>query len=415
MGQVFISYSWDSEEHKATVLSFVALLRERGFNATFDEAIMQNESATHFGKMMVYNIQSSQKVIIILTQEYKHKADNNDGGVGIEYGYIIDDINKEKDKYILVSFQKLDSKVINTILPFGFGSRDIIDLTVDQENGFEKLFSKLNSQPIFKLPPVAATKPIIKEKEISKFNLTDSKEENQESHDYHDVLLFDKPTKLFDYRLSQAFPGARGIQWFNNPKEIIKRLEVLLRCPLEIKGKNKPIWWFRGYRSLHIEKCNFTNEEKYLMNNMECLVDKICVYRSSRYDRSFVYVELKGESPIGIYKHDQDYNFRMMKDCGYVNEEYGIYKGELITREEYDDGAKFINNKLVNFNDDELDLRVRFLSKYNFIICAIFNPINSNEADVFFETYLKDMLDNIGSIEEVVKFVEKLPRHRNDH
>lgn len=175
MERIFISYSWDSEEHKDQVLSFVAFLRDNGFDATCDEAIMQKESAIHLDKMMVNNIQSSNKIIIILTPGYKHKADNNLGGIGKEYGYILSEITNKKNKYILVSFKNLNSKVIDEITPFGFKSREIIDLVVDGQNAFQRLFSKLSNQPFFNLPPVANINPKIEEKKIYNFDLNDVK------------------------------------------------------------------------------------------------------------------------------------------------------------------------------------------------------------------------------------------------
>lgn len=411
MKKIFVSYSWDSKEHKIQVLSFVAFLRDNGFNVTLDEEIMQTETSAHLNKMMVSNIQFSDKIIIILTQGYKNKADSDTGGVGTEYGYILNEITDREDKYILVSFQSLSSSVIDEIVPFGLKGREIVDLKDDEKNEFRKLFSKLTNQRLFSLPPVAEKETVIIEEEIPKFTLNNHEEKNQ--YDYYDMYFFDTPTKFFDYRLSQAFPGVRGIKWFNNSQKVIKRLEILLRVPLDLEKKNNPIWWFRGYQCLQIEKCKFLSEEKFIMGNIECLVDRICVYRSSRYDRSFVYVELKAEESVGAYQHDENYITRMIKNLGYADEEYGIYKEHLITKEEFDDGAIFINNELINFESRDIELRVRFLSKYNFIICAIFNPINSNDADEFFEDHLNGMLNNKRSIEQMVDFVEKLPRNKN--
>ena len=414
--KIFVSYSWDNDEHNDRVLSFVAFLRENGFNANFDKAIMQDKTATHFGKLMVYNIQSSDKIIVVLSEGYKNKADNDIGGVATEYGYILNEIDKQENKYILVSFISLDSKTRDQITPFGLAGREIIDLVIDERSKFENLFSKLSNMPIINLPPVSENRPTVAEKEIKPFSLNGShqidKDTSDKNDDDLDLYFLDTPTKFFDYRMSQAFPGIRGVRWFTNPKEISNRLEILLRQPL--KAKNNPIWWFRGYYCLHIDAFRIINENKFLVNEMECLVDKLCIYKSQRYDRSFVYIELKPESPIGVYEHDENYVSRMIDNCGYAKEEYAIYKNnKFITREEYDDGAAYINDSIVNFNAGDVELRERFLSRYNFLICAIFNPINSDEGDNFFQKYLNAMLNAEGDIREIVNFVENLPRHKN--
>lgn len=71
---VFVSYAWDSEMHQQNVLEFVAFLRKKGFNATLDRALSQNETATNFFRMMHENIQNPDKMIIVLSEGYKRKA-----------------------------------------------------------------------------------------------------------------------------------------------------------------------------------------------------------------------------------------------------------------------------------------------------------------------------------------------------
>ena len=51
-----------------------------------------------------------------------------------------------------------------------------------------------------------------------------------------DIDEFDSPNHFFDYRVGKAFPGVRGVKEFNNPKECVDRLEILLRNPLNEKS-----------------------------------------------------------------------------------------------------------------------------------------------------------------------------------
>lgn len=404
--RIFVSYSWDSQKHKENVLGFVDFLRRNGFNATYDQDRMQEQTAIHFGRMMVEEFYKSDKIIVVLSKGYAKKANEEHGGVGIEYNYIISEIRENPNKYILVSFERLDDSIIKEITPVGLMGRDIVDLKSDQEHKYQKLFSKLSNIKTIKLSPVSGKKPEIVEVKIPEFGVNE-----KAIVILNDEDLSKSPKEFFEDRISKAFPGVRGIKWFTDAEEIVKRLAVLLKNPLKLKGNN-PIWWFRGTLSMQIENCYFKDKEKFLMDTFECLVDKICVYRTNRYDRSFIYVELKAEKPIGVYEYNENDILREIHNFGYAKEEYGIFKDYFLTREEYDDGAKFIDGELVTLVNENAELRCRFLSRYNFIICALFNPINSNKNDSILENYLNDMLNKKIDIKNIIEFVEKLPRIR---
>jgi len=177
------------------------------------------------------------------------------------------------------------------------------------------------------------------------------------------------PTVFLSYRIAKAFPGIRGLHWFNNPKEALDRLELLLKTPLSFEKtlgdgvSSNPIWWSRGYSDMDIGKFNRVSETKCLMDFEELEIDKIAVYHSNIYWQSLVYVEVKGEESIGLYSQTQEDINRMIDNFGYACEEYGLYDNIPVSRPCYDDGAAVIDGKIVDISDAEL--RVRFLSKYN--------------------------------------------------
>lgn len=408
---IFVSYSWDSENFKDKVLSFIKFLRDNGFNAECDEFEMQKETAIQFKEMMLKALQTATKVIIILSEGYKYKADNFEGGVGSEYRYIIEDVDKNKTKYILVCFDMTSVDIAN-ITPSGFSGREIIDLKKDKANNFQRLFSKLMGEDLIEMPPVAYGKPELSKKAIPDFE--DLLCTNEIKSEKADIDTFDDSTVFFDYRMAKAFPGIRGGKWFSNPQEAMERLKILLRSPLKSEKTEiaDPIWWFRGSSCLGIGYFEAINSEKCIIDYEECLIDRIYAYRSSAYYRSFVYIELKAEQPTGVY---DDYE-RSIKDQvsyhGYASEEYGLYENYPVTRGEYDDGAAFIDGKYVEFKREPL-LRIRYLTKYNFIICAKFNPINSSEGDRLTEQCLDLLLKSKCKIEDLVNIVEKLPKNKH--
>lgn len=88
------------------------------------------------------------------------------------------------------------------------------------------------------------------------------------SNNTMDIDDFDSPNPFFEYRFGKVFPGLRGVKEFDNPKECVDRLEVLLRNPLN-KNKenmNAPIWWLRGSSSNEISSFERLDSVSFLMD-----------------------------------------------------------------------------------------------------------------------------------------------------
>mgnify|MGYP003108989436 CR=1 FL=1 len=99
---VFISYSWDSPEHKDWVLKLANYLTEKaGCNVLLDQYdLAAGKELTHF---MENGLEKADKVIIILTEDYKKRADNRQGGTGFEYSLIsqgLYDLQAKNNKFI---------------------------------------------------------------------------------------------------------------------------------------------------------------------------------------------------------------------------------------------------------------------------------------------------------------------------
>jgi internalin A len=166
--KVFVTYSWADEsgnfdeanQNKTGV--FVNQLRTKwGLDASFD----LHKQESNFVKMMYENLHKNDKIIIILTKGYAKKANTFDGGVGIEYERIINDIKQNPKKYILVSFEKRS----DTIYPFGFQGSDVIvindelvyDNLPDSQN---RLLSKLTDEPLVEIPELNGKTPKVTKK-----------------------------------------------------------------------------------------------------------------------------------------------------------------------------------------------------------------------------------------------------------
>ena len=86
MENVFISYSWDDEPHKKWVMDLRDRLYGDGVPIIIDRIDMNlGDSIPVF---MEQSISNSGVVLLILTPDYKQKADNRSGGVGYEESII---------------------------------------------------------------------------------------------------------------------------------------------------------------------------------------------------------------------------------------------------------------------------------------------------------------------------------------
>lgn len=80
--KVFLQYSWDSESHKKWVLELANRLTLDGVDLYFDRYDLRvGSNNLHF----MEQIESSTKVILIMSSGYKVKADARSGGIGYEY------------------------------------------------------------------------------------------------------------------------------------------------------------------------------------------------------------------------------------------------------------------------------------------------------------------------------------------
>lgn len=78
----FISYSWDSDNHKQWVRDLSTRLRSNGVDVKLDQwHAVPGDQLPHF---MEREIRENDYVLIVCTPNYKHKSDNRAGGVGYE-------------------------------------------------------------------------------------------------------------------------------------------------------------------------------------------------------------------------------------------------------------------------------------------------------------------------------------------
>jgi hypothetical protein len=82
MSTVFISYSHDNEGHKTWVRNVASILLSKGINVILDQWDLR--AGEDIPTFVESSILSSDRVLLICTDKYVEKANQREGGVGLE-------------------------------------------------------------------------------------------------------------------------------------------------------------------------------------------------------------------------------------------------------------------------------------------------------------------------------------------
>lgn len=152
--KVFISYSWDSEVHKKWVLDLAIKLRENGIDAILDQ--WELGPGKPISNFMGKSIEISDRVICIMTPNYKTKsnAEEPKGGVAYESSIMAAETIKNISTTKFIPLLR-DGNDNNAIPDFLIG-RTYIDIRNDNsfEDRLEELLRNIYNEPKDKKPPI---------------------------------------------------------------------------------------------------------------------------------------------------------------------------------------------------------------------------------------------------------------------
>jgi hypothetical protein len=156
LGQTFISYSWESPEHKEWVLAFATALRKSGVNVVLDEwHLPPGGDMYHF---MEHSVRSAEFVIVVCTPAYAAKADARIGGVGYEARIITTELAQQTDQRKFLPI--LRSGEYLSAVPIWLTSRRGLDFTATPYSAaeFERLLRTLHREEVE--APALGPKPV---------------------------------------------------------------------------------------------------------------------------------------------------------------------------------------------------------------------------------------------------------------
>lgn len=144
--KIFVSYSWDNEEHKEWVAKLTNDLRSKyGFEATCDTIRGDGELDT----MIVDGITKSEKIIVVITSDYTYKAENYIGGVGKETRLLYTRFFKDDKSIVPILKEKTKTPAYLDSVPY-------IDFTVGNYfDNLNELVKRLNNETTYKAATVS--------------------------------------------------------------------------------------------------------------------------------------------------------------------------------------------------------------------------------------------------------------------
>lgn len=181
---VFISYSWESQEHINWVKKLAERLTTDGIEVNLDQwGLSLGQQLPQF---METSIRENDYVLIICTPAYKKKSDNRDGGVGYEGNIISAELLCKKNylKFIPI----LRNGTWTESAPSNLLGSYYVDLSVNNKN-YEAEYIKLRNT-LRRVPLKTQTGP-------------------------HTPVAFDdiKIFKVTEFLLGRAFTGPHGIRY----------------------------------------------------------------------------------------------------------------------------------------------------------------------------------------------------------
>ncbi|AVH25781.1 hypothetical protein AL468_00280 [Vibrio diabolicus] len=154
--KVFVSYSWDSEDHKTWVRELSERLIKNGIDVRLDQwHVAPGQSLTQF---MEQEATSSDHVIIICTTNYNQKSTSRMGGVGYEQQIISGQIASgiEREKFIPLIRDGEFTAGDNCSIPPHFLGIYAIDMRDDKalDSSLETLLRAIYKEPLHKAPEI---------------------------------------------------------------------------------------------------------------------------------------------------------------------------------------------------------------------------------------------------------------------
>jgi hypothetical protein len=150
--RVFLSYSHDSEAHRAWVRLLAGRLRQGGVEVTLDQWDLP--SGADVVRFMELGIRDADRVLMVCTANYVAKAEERNGGAGYEGMIVTGHVARATDKIKFVPIVR--DHAGEPLVPAFLGQRLWLDFRDDGlfEHRLEELLRELHGAPRYPKPPL---------------------------------------------------------------------------------------------------------------------------------------------------------------------------------------------------------------------------------------------------------------------
>lgn len=149
---VFISYSHDSQEHKAWVLKLASDLRSHEVNAILDQWDLRIGSDLRF--FMENGLSNANLVLCICSEQYVDKVNFGKGGSGYEGMIMTQSLLQNANSEFIISVVRNNPSAPK--VPLAFGSKLYIDFSDDAQYiaKYQELLERIYGEDSKKKPPL---------------------------------------------------------------------------------------------------------------------------------------------------------------------------------------------------------------------------------------------------------------------
>lgn len=169
--EVFVSYSWDSEEHIAYILNLSNRLRSEGVDCVLDQ--YEESPPEGWPRWMDRKIRGAKFVLMICTETYYKRvmgeaAADEGRGVKWEGGLIYQHIynaGSNNEKFIPVILGPDDARFIPTPL------QSATHYNLNTASGYDKLYARLLGKPLTPKPKLGSSRPLPKKEVRTNFSM----------------------------------------------------------------------------------------------------------------------------------------------------------------------------------------------------------------------------------------------------
>ena len=227
----FISYSWDSDDHKIWVLRLAEKMRENGVDARLDQWDLSLGYDLY--QYLESSISKSDYVVIICTQNYATRANLKVGGVGFEKTIITGELYDnaiDQKKFVPI----LRSGNLESSLPSYLKTRIFVDFRRDDlfAESFEELLRHIYQVKKYPPPPIGSPPDFILTKNSNTENATASQAETTKL--FHENLKGPKESAIQEINsFHRKTKDTKHVQ-ADNKNNIIKKYKEIKGVKLRI-------------------------------------------------------------------------------------------------------------------------------------------------------------------------------------